>query len=109
MLVLALGALLALSTRPVWTLDPDAAAYLTLARSVADGQGYVLESGPGAEALPHAKYPPGWPLMLAAVIRVAGPESYRAFHLLSVALLLGAVDLIHPLLHTVRLYMVLNT
>ena len=86
-LVLALGLALGSAIRPIWALDPDAAAYMALGRSVAAGQGYVLDG------LPHAKYPPGLPMLLAAVTRLSGPEAYGAMHACLVALLLVAVVL----------------
>ena len=80
-----LGIVGSASIRDVWTIDPDAAAYVTLARNMASGDGYSLD------AVPHGKYPPGLPTLLAGVISVAGPEAYRAFHLVLVAALLIAI------------------
>jgi hypothetical protein len=56
----------AVSIPDVWFLTPDSAVYLGLARSLARGGGYVVNQ------LPHGKYPPGFPLMLAAVYRTLG-------------------------------------
>lgn len=77
--------LLAGAVRQAWTIDPDAAAYVGLARSLAAGEGYALFG------VPHAKFPPGLPLLLAGVMRVAGPEAFAAFQLLLVGLLIAAV------------------
>lgn len=85
LLALALGS----AIRPVWTLDPDAAAYMALGRSVAAGEGYVLDE------LPHAKYPPGLPLLLAGATWLGGPEAYGLMHATLVGLLLLAVILAH--------------
>jgi hypothetical protein len=59
--------------RGYWVIDPDAAAYVGLARSLAAGDGYVLDG------VPHAKFPPGYPALLAIPIAFTGdPECYGA-------------------------------
>ncbi|MCB9896516.1 MAG: hypothetical protein H6825_00805 [Planctomycetes bacterium] len=85
LLIAVLAGLLFTAVRPVWTLDPDAAAYVSLARGLASGDGYVLDG------VPHAKYPPGLPLLFAGVMAVLGPDAYGALHAVLVALLLVAV------------------
>lgn len=82
-----LGLLLLSATRGVWTLDPDAAAYVSLGRSMATGEGYLLFGEP------HAKYPPGLPGLLALLIRGAGPEAYQLFHAALVLCVLAAAVL----------------
>ncbi len=82
-----LGALLATAVRPVWSIDPDASAYVELARSMAAGEGYLLD------ALPHAKYPPGLPALFALLISWSGPEAYGLLHMGLVAALMAAVAL----------------
>lgn len=77
--------------RNVWTIDPDASAYLGLGQSLAAGDGYTLDG------TPHAKYPPGLPLLLATLIRVAGPQAYGLFHAALVILLAAAVLVSHRL------------
>jgi len=72
-LLLVLAGLVFTAIDPVWRIDPDAAAYLTLARSVASGAGYLIDG------LPHAKYPPGLPLLLAGLVQIGGPEAYGLF------------------------------
>src|SRR5262245_6833511 len=84
-LLLALAPLLYAAIRPVWTIDPDASLYVSLARSLAAGDGYTLDG------VPHTKYPPGLPILLSGVVRVAGPEAYAGFHAALVTALLLAV------------------
>ena len=62
------------AVRPVWTIDPDASLYLGLGRALAEGHGYVLDG------LPHTKYPPAFPALLAVLVRLSGPEAYAVFH-----------------------------
>ena len=52
--------------RGLWVIDPDAAAYVGLARSLAEGSGYTLAG------VPHAKFPPGFPAYLATGIWATG-------------------------------------
>jgi len=80
-----LGLALGSGVRDVWTIDPDAAAYVSLGRSLAAGDGYQLAG------VPHGKYPPGLPSLVAGLSLMRGPEAYAAFHLALVALLLAAV------------------
>jgi len=77
--------------RNVWTIDPDASAYVGLGQSLAAGDGYSLDG------VPHGKYPPGFPSFLAALMRVAGPDAYGLFHAALVALLALAVLVSHRL------------
>jgi len=86
-LALAVLLLLGSAVRPVWTIDPDASLYLSLGRSLAAGHGYVLDGQP------HSKYPPGFPVILAGLVRLGGPEAYGLFHLGLVAGLALAVVL----------------
>ncbi len=86
-LLLLLGTGLFTAIRPVWTIDPDAGLYVGLARSLAAGDGYALDG------VPHAKYPPGLPILLSLGIRASGPEGYATFHGLLVASLLLATGL----------------
>lgn len=76
---------------PVWRIDPDAAAYLSLGKAVGAGHGYVLDG-----AL-HAKYPPGWPLVLAGLGALANPAAYELFHAALVLAWLAAALLTHRL------------
>ncbi len=92
--VAIVATLLALSVRDTWTIDPDAAAYVGLGRALASGDGYTLE-GPSGSL--HGKYPPGLPLVIAGLTRVAGPEAYDLFHLALVALLVAALVIVHGL------------
>lgn len=73
-LVCALAALLFTAPgRGYWVIDPDAAAYVGLARSLVNGDGYTLQG------IPHAKFPPGFPALLSLPIAWTGdPECYAA-------------------------------
>jgi hypothetical protein len=70
----------------------DDGVYVILAKSIATGQGFRFLHLPGAPAATH--YPPGYPLLLAAVWRVmpSFPENVSAFLFVN-ALLLGATAL----------------
>ncbi len=61
----------------------DNAAYLSLGASMAYDGEYAETWTPGAP--PHAKYPPAYPLALAAMMR-AGAETWTAFKTLSILL-----------------------
>ncbi|MGQ0552481.1 MAG: hypothetical protein ACT4PU_04610 [Planctomycetota bacterium] len=78
-----LAVVLFTAIRPVWTIDPDASLYVSLGRSLALGDGYALEG------VPHTKYPPGWPAVLAALIRLSSPDAYEVFHAFLVCALLA--------------------
>ncbi|MBI4879768.1 MAG: hypothetical protein HY812_08935, partial [Planctomycetes bacterium] len=59
--------------RGYWVVDPDSAAYVGLARSLAAGEGYTFAGAP------HAKFPPGFPLYLSLAVRFTGrPDCYGA-------------------------------
>lgn len=59
--------------RGYWVVDPDAAAYVGLAQSLARGDGFEFQG------VPHAKFPPGFPAWLALAIRVSGdPQNWAA-------------------------------
>jgi hypothetical protein len=68
----------------------DNAAYLSLASSLASGNGYTELWDPSE--LPHAKYPPAYPLLLALAM-VLGASTWGAFKLIS-AVLVGAAGLL---------------
>ena len=72
----------ALNTPPDAPPRFDGAGYAVLARSLNTGRGYRAIDHP--DAPPHAHFPPGYPLALAATWRLVGP-SVAAAHLLSVA------------------------
>lgn len=83
-----LGVLVALATAAPdsWSLDPDAAAYVRLGRSIAETGTYALDG------VPHGKYPPGLPLIVAALTDVPQQTSYAPIHVALVLLLgVGAV------------------
>ncbi len=68
----------------------DNAGYISLAHSVASGEGYVEAWDPAD--LPHTKYPPFYPALLAAAM-LLGAEAWLTFKLLSVLLLTTSVVL----------------
>lgn len=77
--------------RDVWTIDPDAAAYVGLARSIAHGDGYTLDG------VPHAKFPPGFPALLSVAVFAAGDDAWgRMQDLVTLAGLLG-LALVYPI------------
>lgn len=77
--------------RDVWTIDPDASAYLGLGRSLAAGDGYTLDG------TAHGKYTPGFPILLAGLIRAGSPDAYLLFHGALVVALALAVLVTHRL------------
>ena len=85
---LAFG-LFAMNALPVGVFHDDA-RYLVLARSIVQGTGFRVTSLPGAPAGTH--FPPGFPLLLAALWRLAPafPANVVLFKLLNAALLAGA-------------------
>src|SRR5947208_11776152 len=52
------------SVSPHWFITSDSALYLMLGQSLAGGNGYTLSGQP------HVHVPPGYPLLLAAMIRL---------------------------------------
>jgi hypothetical protein len=83
--LILLGIVLGSAIRSVWAIDPDASLYVGLGRSLAAGDGYALDG------VPHTKYPPGLPLLLAGLTMVADAEAYALFHAgLVLALLVAA-------------------
>lgn len=78
--------------RGLWIIDPDAAAYVGLARSLAAGDGYTLAG------IPHAKFPPGFPLILSLAVRLArDPQAYGLMRDLVALAGLLSVGLCYPL------------
>ncbi len=75
-IVVALG----MAAPSFWSLDPDAAAYVRLARSLADTGTYALDG------IPHGKYPPGLPLMLSWLTESV-QSSYATMHMALVGFL----------------------
>src|ERR1019366_5056821 len=82
---LALG-VFAMNPLPIGAFHDDA-RYLLLARSIAEGTGYRFVFVPGAPAGTH--FPPAFPLVLAALWKVAPafPASVTLFKLLNALLL----------------------
>ena len=73
--LLVISVLLFLQVSPYWLPTPDAAAYLSIARSLAAGEGLTRYGSP------HLFYAPGYPIAIAPVFFVFG----RSFLALSVA------------------------
>jgi len=69
-----------------WHAGPDSALYMGLGRSLAEGQGYVFNHEP------HTMVPPLYPLLLAGVMKLAGP-SYLALNISQVVLALACTPL----------------
>lgn len=67
-LLVAAVLLYALGVNRFWQPSPDSALYLGLGRSLAEGQGYVFNYQP------HTFVLPGFPAMIAAVMRAFGTE-----------------------------------
>jgi hypothetical protein len=53
---------------PHWRIDPDGGDYLLIARSIAEGRGFAHPLGL------HLSVPPGFPYLLAGVVRAFGTE-----------------------------------
>ena len=67
-----------------WNLGSDSALYLLLGTSLAEGEGYTLFGEP------HAFVPPGYPMLLALLIKTGGP-SMLWLNLTMIVMGLGAV------------------
>ena len=63
---LAIAVLYVASVPGVWFMKSDSAVYMTLARSLARGEGYTFNHGP------YGRYPPVFPAMLALVYGTLG-------------------------------------
>lgn len=90
----ALAFVLAMAGRMVWRpVAPgvwhDDGVYLLLARALAEGEGYAYDGVPGAP--PAAKFPPGYPLILAGLWRLAGGELDGTVRLAALLNLVGVV------------------
>ncbi len=79
----------------------DNATYIVLGQSLVTGQGYRMISDPRSPAM--GLYPPGYPLLLAAVLAITGKAhnllaAILPLKLPSVLLFLGAIALVYDLL-----------
>ncbi len=88
-----------LSFDPKLCTGGDNAAYIILGRAILQGS-YTNISHP--DEPPHTKYPPGYPLLLAAVMRITGHNNIFSLKILSVLLSLGALYLF--CLWAIRIY-----
>jgi len=68
-----------------WTATPDAALYLALGESLAEGQGYTFDG------VPHTFVPPGYPALVAAVAGVFGRGFFEYRALMAVLGILTAL------------------
>jgi hypothetical protein len=80
----------------------DNAEFLLLGQSLASGRGYAWVNDPVAG--PHAKYPPGYPLLIAGVLLLTGtvnalPTAVPYVKALSVGLFAASLPLLYHLIH----------
>ena len=90
LLCAVLGCLYALLQNGYWTPASDSEVYLTTARNILAGRGYVFSG------VPVAHYPPGWPLFLAGVMALS--RSFWVLNAVAKLLLLCAAFLYYRLL-----------
>ncbi len=90
LMVITAAVLTSVST-PAPHTGGDNAGYLSLAHSLASGQGYTELWDPGLPA--HTKYPPMFPLILGTLM-IAGASSWMAFKLLMAILMSISVLLV---------------
>ncbi len=90
------GVLYVLAFTGRWRIEPDSGLYLSLARNLAEGQGYTYLGQP------HRLAYPGLPVMFAGVFRVFGSESLVPVHLLMLAITAATLTMTYRLfkLHT---------
>ncbi|MGA2501190.1 MAG: hypothetical protein ABSH20_25915 [Tepidisphaeraceae bacterium] len=81
-LLVLLGVLYALLLGPQWSAGPDTAYYISIARSIAIGRGVEFNGGAVGRA------PPGWPLLLAGLLRIS--SSFMFLCLCNLLMLLGS-------------------
>ncbi len=72
----------------------DDAKYIILAESIASGQGYELINFPRPQV--ERNFPPGWPLILAP-FTFAFPKNYDMLKVVSLAMWLASIFLVHRL------------
>src|SRR5687767_10118763 len=82
--MILLAAMFLLLQNRYWVPGGDSEVYTAIARSLASGQGYLFNGQPARIA------PPGWPMLMALVIRHVSPE-FLALKLLTLASMLGAM------------------
>jgi hypothetical protein len=74
-----------------WRIQPDAALYLSIGRSVADGKGFTYLGHPD-----HTAYP-GWPRLIAITFKIFGSKSLVPVHLLMLGISLATVAAVYRL------------
>ena len=89
--VIFLAAVYLAALSPFWWIGHDSALYLTLAGNLISGEGYTLAG------LPHTHVPPGFPLMLAGLMKI-GAGGFLAMNLLMCAMGLATLVLTYLLL-----------
>jgi hypothetical protein len=83
-LLVVLAAMFLLLENRYWVPGGDSEVYIAIARNLASGQGYLF-NGQAARISP-----PGWPWLMAAVIRYVSP-TFLALKLLTLTSMLGAL------------------
>lgn len=97
--LLLVGGLLALAQITPFLSDAgDDAEFLILAKALVMGQGYVWAND--WDASPHTKYPPGYPLLLASLVRLTRtaeslPDTVVPAKILSTLLFVGLLALLY--------------
>ncbi len=86
----ATAAFYALLVVPYWKPTWDSAIYITLAHSIAHGEGYTYMG------YAHTKYPPGFPLMLSPIVLLFG-KNYMLMRASVAACAVGSVGITYLL------------
>ncbi len=79
---------------PYWKASWDSATYISLAASIAEGKGYSYAG------YPHTKYPPGFPLLLAPIVVLAG-KNYLLMRLLMATCAVASVGMAYLLIRRI--------
>ncbi len=85
-LALLTAVVYAMGVVPYWKPTWDSAIYISLARALVEGNGYTYMG------YPHTKYPPGFPLLMAPVVALAG-DRFALLRALMVACAAASVGL----------------
>ena len=76
-----------------WRIEPDSALYLSIARNLAEGQGYTYHGQP------HNLVYPGLPYLLAGTLKVFGTETLWPAHALMLAISFATLALVYRLMY----------
>lgn len=74
-----------------WRMQPDAALFLSLGRSLADGQGYTYLGQP------HNLVYPGWPWVIAGTFKLFGTRSLVPIHVVTLLVAIATIALTYRL------------